>query len=70
MIIVTADHETGGLVIMDGDVKTGHVMGLYFTDDHTPAMIPVFAYGPGSDKFRGVYINTEIAKNIKSLVRK
>lgn len=70
LIIVTADHETGGLVIMDGDVKTGHVMGLYFTDDHTPAMIPVFAYGPGSDKFRGVYINTEIAKNIKSLVRK
>lgn len=32
-------------------------MGVYVSDDHTPVMLPVFAYGPGSDRFRGTYRN-------------
>lgn len=47
LVIVTADHETGGLVVVDGDEHTGRVTGVYVSDDHTPAMLPVFAYGPG-----------------------
>lgn len=70
LVIVTADHETGGLMIVDGDEKTGRVMGLYNSDDHMPVMLPVFAYGPGSDLFRGVYNNTEVARKIKSLTGK
>ena len=67
LILVTADHETGGLTLLDGDERTGRVMGCYVTDDHTPAMLPVFAYGPGADRFCGVYLNTEIARRIRVL---
>jgi len=69
LVIVTADHETGGLVIVDGDIAAGRVTGVYFSDDHTPSIIPVFAYGPGSENFRGVYKNTEIARTVKSLIK-
>ncbi len=66
LVVVTADHETGGLIILDGDRETGRIMGVYVTDDHTPSMLPVFAYGPGADRFIGVYDNTEIPDKIKT----
>lgn len=69
LVVVTADHETGGLVLLDGDEDSGRIMGLYTSDDHTPAMLPVFAYGPGADRFCGVYLNTEIARRIRELTR-
>lgn len=69
LVVVTADHETGGLVLLDGDEQSGRIMGGYTTDDHTPAMLPVFAYGPGADRFCGTYLNTEIARRIRELTR-
>lgn len=69
LVVVTADHETGGLVLLDGDEQSGRIMGVYTTDDHTPAMLPVFAYGPGADRFCGTYLNTEIARRIRELTR-
>ena len=70
LVIVTADHETGGLTVLDGDLSTGHVLAVFNSDDHTPSALPVFAYGPGSQHFRGTYLNTEIARTIKKLVKK
>ena len=67
LVVITADHETGGLTLLDGDLETGHVLAVYNSDDHTPTVVPVFAYGPGSDAFRGTYINTHIARTIKKL---
>ena len=69
LVVITGDHETGGLVLLDGDEQTGRIMGVYVTNDHTPAMLPVYAYGPGSEKFTGVYRNTEIARRIKSMIK-
>ena len=69
LVVVTADHETGGLVLLDGDEQSGRIMGAYTPDDHTPAMLPVFAYGPGADRFCGTYLNTEIARRIRELTR-
>ena len=69
LVVVTAHHETGGLTVVDGDERTGRVMGLYVSDDHSPAMLPVFAYGPGADRFCGVYFNTEIARRIRELAK-
>ena len=57
-------------MIVDGNEHTGRVAGLYNSDDHMPVMLPVFAYGPGSQNFIGVYENYEIARRIKSLTRK
>ena len=70
LVVVTADHETGGLTLLDGDLSTGHVLAVYNSDDHTPTVVPVFAYGPGSREFTGTYLNIEIARTIKRLVTK
>lgn len=64
LIIITADHETGGLDIIGGDVETGELIADFASDDHTAAMVPVFAYGPQSGLFSGVYENTEIFHKI------
>ncbi len=64
LIIVTADHETGGLNIVDGNTEKHEVVGSYMTHDHTPIMVPIYAYGPGSQKFTGVYQNTEVYDKI------
>lgn len=70
LVVVTADHETGGLTLLDGDLESGHVLAVYNSDDHTPTVVPVFAYGPGSREFMGTYLNIEIPRTIKKLVTK
>ncbi len=69
LVVVSADHETGGLVILDGDRETGRIMGLYFGNDHTPTILPVFAYGPHSSEFLGTYENTDIPRKIRELTK-
>jgi alkaline phosphatase len=64
LLIVTADHETGGLTLIGGNTSEGFVHGNFSTTDHTGIMVPVFAYGPGAEFFRGVYPNTEIFHKI------
>ena len=64
LVIVTADHETGGLSLLDGDYGRGAVSGQFSTNDHTGIPVPVFAYGPRSGLFRGVYENTAIFSKI------
>jgi alkaline phosphatase len=60
LVIVTADHETGGMAIIDGSHKKGEVSALFATTGHTGIMVPVFAYGPGAEVFQGIQENTEI----------
>ena len=60
LVIVTADHETGGYTLNGGNLKTGEVEGRFTSGKHTGVMVPVFAYGPGAEQFSGVYHNTEI----------
>lgn len=64
LIIVTADHETGGMTLVDGQADEGSITVQYMTDDHTSIMLPVFTYGPHADKFTGVYPNTQIFERI------
>jgi alkaline phosphatase len=68
LIIVTADHETGGFALVGGDMKTGMVKGAFSTGDHTAVMVPVFAYGPGAENFTGIMENTDIPKKIMELL--
>lgn len=68
LLIITADHETGGLSLLDGNISKGNVYGNFSTNDHTAGMVPVFAYGPGSELFNGVYQNTEIHAKILKLL--
>jgi alkaline phosphatase len=64
LVIITADHETGGVTITGGNVKSHKVNLVFSTKNHTGVMVPVYAYGPGSEKFTGIYDNTEIIKKI------
>ncbi len=64
LVIVTADHETGGFAINRGTTYDKIVAG-FTTTKHTADLIPVFAFGPGSDAFRGIYHNTEIYHKMK-----
>lgn len=67
LLIVTADHETGGLAIEGG--KLGKKLELdYTTNGHTASMVPVFAFGPGANEFKGIYENTQIFKKIVKLL--
>lgn len=59
LVIVTADHETGGLAIQRPS-QAGHLTMAFTTDGHTASMVPVYAYGPGSEAFSGIYDNTEL----------
>lgn len=64
LVIITADHETGGFSIPHGDLKTSTIEGDFTTDDHSATLIPVFSYGSGSEIFTGVYENNEIFHKI------
>ena len=60
LVVITADHETSGFSIPQGDIKTKTIEGDFTTHDNTGAMVPVFAYGPRSQEFQGVYENNEL----------
>ena len=68
LIVVTADHETGGMALAAGNMKIGMVRGAFTSGDHTGTMVPVFAYGPGAQNFSGIQENTDIAKKIMNLL--
>ncbi|MBQ7089188.1 MAG: alkaline phosphatase [Clostridia bacterium] len=60
-VLITADHETGGLTDMGGILKYSH-------GDHTAKTVPVFAYGIGGDVFHGQEIeNVQIPKTIAKM---
>jgi len=69
LIIVTADHETGGMTLNGGDNKTGDVTAKFSSTDHTGICVPVFAFGPGAEQFTGFMENTEIAKKMMKLLK-
>jgi alkaline phosphatase len=68
LVIVTADHETGGLSITGGNIATGFVEGKFSTGGHTGIAVPVYAFGPGAGYFSGSYENTAIHAKMKFLL--
>jgi alkaline phosphatase len=68
LLVITADHETGGMALVGGDIKSGKVEAHYSTNLHTGVMVPVFAYGSGAEEFTGIYENTEIYHKMMSLL--
>ena len=68
MITVTADHETGGLTLPGGNIKDGTMQAIFTTTNHTGVMVPIFAYGPGADKFAGIMENQDIYPKILQIM--
>ncbi len=67
LVIVTADHETGGLAIQP-DSTMDSLVTAFTSTYHTATMIPVFAFGPGSELFAGIYDNTAIFDKMVDLL--
>jgi alkaline phosphatase len=68
LVIITADHETGGLSLLDASTSHGMVLGSFSTNDHTSINVPVYAYGPGAQHFMGTYQNSEIFHKMLKLL--
>lgn len=64
LLIITADHETGGTTIV-GENKDYK----YTTGDHTGAMVPVYSYGAGAENFTGIFENTSFKDKILNLMQ-
>lgn len=64
LVIITADHETGGFSINNGNIPEGIVEGAFTQGEHTAVMVPVFAFGPGAEAFTGIMENTDIFKKM------
>ncbi|MFN8241621.1 MAG: alkaline phosphatase [Bacteroidales bacterium] len=59
LIVVTADHETGGLILTGGSIKDHKVEANFVqSGEHTGVMVPVYAYGQGAANFSGIHENT------------
>ena len=58
LLIITADHETGGLKILNQ--KNGFALIQWGTGSHTSEPVGVYAYGPGAELFNGMMDNTDI----------
>lgn len=59
LIVVTADHETGGMYLSGGSIAQKTVTaGFNEKGGHSGIMVPIFSYGPGAEKFSGIHDNT------------
>lgn len=70
LLIVTADHETAGLSLPQGNLGKQEIELAFQSDDHTGIMVPIFAYGAHSGDFRGVYENTEVFHKLMRLIER
>lgn len=68
LVLVTADHDTGGLGVIEGDYEDGKAGVRWVWDMHTAQWVPLFAFGPGAEYFSGVIDNTEIGILIARLL--
>lgn len=72
LVVVTADHSTGGLTIVNGnrrfDLNDHQVDYAFTTGGHTGEMVPIFAYGTGAENFTGVLENIDLPKIMRRLM--
>ena len=69
LVIVTADHGTGGLTLVGGSLEDRSVKVHFSTKGHHGIVVPVFAYGPHAEDFVGVYENSELSQKIFNLLK-
>jgi alkaline phosphatase len=68
LIVVTSDHETGGLVINGGMMDGTKIAVAWASGGHNGATVPLFAFGPGAESLAGFRDNTDIPKAFARLL--
>ena len=70
LVVVTGDHETGGLTLIGKKYKRAQSPDRNFSSEyHSAEIVPVFAHGPSAQNFAGIQDNTDIGKKLKELVK-
>ena len=73
LVVVTADHETGGLAIVSGNADFNlSEQGIEYrwaTDGHSGEMVPIYLYGAGAESINGIMENAELGAALKELLR-
>ena len=72
LLVVTADHETGGTNVAYQSHAVNEPEGLHLsfsTKGHSGTVVPIFAYGAGAEKFAGIFKNKEIPGVIEGLMK-
>ncbi|HEX9251817.1 MAG TPA: hypothetical protein VF870_06215, partial [Ignavibacteriaceae bacterium] len=64
LVLITSDHETGGMAITKGNRDASNLELSYTTKDHTASPVGIFAFGPGEERFRGIMNINEIGKKL------
>jgi len=60
LVIVLADHETGGFTLAANGDDYNSIKPVFSTGGHSTTLIPVLAFGPGANNFKGIYQNNEV----------
>lgn len=68
LVMVTADHETGGLTVFGKNPDGSDLEAKWSSDDHSAAMVPVFGFGPGSARFGGIHRIDAIGRMLHDLL--
>ena len=68
LVLVTADHETGGFAVTSGTPAGEMVNYGWLSTGHTAAMVPIYAFGPGAEHFSGTLDITEIPIRLAELM--
>ena len=72
LLVVTADHETGGTGVSYKSYEVGSTTPVqlsFSTKGHTGTIVPVFAYGAGAEAFAGIMKNTDLPKKMEELMK-
>ena len=69
LVVVTADHGTGGITLIDGSLEDRTVNVHFSTKGHHGIVVPVFAWGPHAEDFGGVMENAELSNRIRKLIK-
>jgi len=70
LVVITADHETGGFSLPMKSIENNLVVKPSFSsDNHTASMVPLFAHGPASENFSGTYDIRDVGRKLIELVK-
>lgn len=68
LVVVTSDHETGGLTLFGRNPDGSDLEGKWSSDDHSAGMVPVFGFGPGAARFGGIHRIDVIGRMLHELL--
>lgn len=72
LLVVTADHETGGTNVAYKSFEVGEKADIHLsfsTKGHSGTVVPIFAYGKGASSFAGVMKNIDVPAKIEALIQ-